>query len=178
MKFGIAGNQRFLTILNQSSQNLHENPKKSLVITLVLKEASLPYPSKKSTIQKRASIWKPWPLEDPLLSSKQNNHSNQPSEKTSLSKASTHSLWSKVLTIQMVASSKDLRGLKGSASTCLPPLMDRSESNAKADLLNEVFINQNTSLAPDACVFWPSPLNVTFDLGNIYPSDVQRVLRS
>ena len=53
-----------------------------------------------------------------------------------------------------------------------------SESNAKADLLNEVFINQNTSLAPDACVFGPSPLNVTFDLGNIYPSDVQRVLRS
>ena len=52
--------------------------------------------------------------------------------------------------------------------------MDRSgkivsESNAKADLLNEVFINQNTSLAPDACVFGPSPLNVTFDLGNIYP---------
>ena len=53
-----------------------------------------------------------------------------------------------------------------------------SELNAKADLLNEVFINQNTSLAPDACVFGPSPLNVTFDLGNIYPSDVQRVLRS
>ena len=53
-----------------------------------------------------------------------------------------------------------------------------SESNAKADLLNEVFINQITSLAPDACVFGPSPLNVTFDLGNIYPSDVQRVLRS
>ena len=51
-----------------------------------------------------------------------------------------------------------------------------SESNAKADLLNEVFINQNTSLAPDACVFGPSPFNVTFDLGNIYPSDVQRVL--
>ena len=53
-----------------------------------------------------------------------------------------------------------------------------SESNAKANLLNEVFINQNTSLAPDACVFGPSPLNVTFDLGNICPSEVQRVLRS
>ena len=50
-----------------------------------------------------------------------------------------------------------------------------SESNAKADLLNEVFIKQNTSLAPDACVFGPSPFNVTFDLGNIYPSDIQRV---
>ena len=78
---------------------------------------------------------------------------------------------------------RDLCRLKGSASTCLLPLMDRcgkivSESNAKADRLNEVFINQNTSLAPDACVFGPSPLNVTFDLGNIYPSDVQRVLRS
>ena len=38
---------------------------------------------------------------------------------------------------------RDLCELKGSASTCLPPLMDRcgkivSESNAKADLLNEV----------------------------------------
>ena len=40
------------------------------------------------------------------------------------------------------------------------------------------FTNQNTSLAPDACVFGPSPLNVTFDLGSIYPSDVQRVLPS
>ena len=49
-----------------------------------------------------------------------------------------------------------------------------SVSNAKADLLNEAFINQNTSLAPDAYVFGPSPLNVTFDLGNIYPPDVQR----
>ena len=38
------------------------------------------------------------------------------------------------------------------------------------DLLSEVFINQNTSLAPDACVFGPSPLNVIFDSGNIYPS--------
>ena len=53
-----------------------------------------------------------------------------------------------------------------------------SESNAKADLLKEVVINQKTSLAPDACVFGPSPLNVTFDLGNIYPSGVQRVLCS
>ena len=65
---------------------------------------------------------------------------------------------------------RDLCGLKGSASTCLPPLMDRcwtivSESNAKADLLNKVFINQNTSVAPDACIFGSSPLNVTFDLG-------------
>ena len=44
-----------------------------------------------------------------------------------------------------------------------------TESNAKADLLNEVFINQNTSLAPNTCVFGPSPLYVTstFDLGNI-----------
>ena len=76
----------------------------------------------------------------------------------------------------------DLLG-RGGNQICLPPLMDRcgkivSESNAKAGLLNEVFINQNTSLAPDACVFGPSPLNVTFDLRNIYPSDVQRVLRS
>ena len=78
---------------------------------------------------------------------------------------------------------RDLCGLRGSASTCLPPSIDRcgkivSESNAKADLLNEVFINKNTSLAPDACVFGPLPLNVTFDVGNIYPSDVQHVLRS
>ena len=59
-EIGIAENQRFLTVLNHSSQNLHKNPKKkSLVITLVLKGASLPYPSKKSTIQRSTSIWKP-----------------------------------------------------------------------------------------------------------------------
>ena len=52
------------------------------------------------------------------------------------------------------------------------------KSNAKADLLNEVSTNQNTSLAPDACVFGPSLLNITFELGNIFRSDVQRVLRS
>ena len=84
MKFGIAGNQRFLTILNHSSQNLHENPKKSLVITLVLEEASLPNPSKKSTIQKSASIWKPWPLEDLLLSKKHSDSSNKTSQTNSL----------------------------------------------------------------------------------------------
>ena len=77
---------------------------------------------------------------------------------------------------------RDLCG-KGSASTGLLSLMGRSrkvvkESNAKADLLNEVFVNHNTSLAPDAYIFGPSPLNVTFDLGNIYPSNVLRVLRS
>ena len=55
---------------------------------------------------------------------------------------------------------RDLCGLKGSASTCLPPLLDSagdvvSESKAKANLLNYAFVHQNTSLNPDAVVFGP-----------------------
>ena len=45
----------------------------------------------------------------------------------------------------------------------LPPLLVSagdivSETKAKANLLNDVFVHQNTSLNPDAVVFGPSPL--------------------
>ena len=66
----------------------------------------------------------------------------------------------------------------------LPPIIDGPlwenclGIERKGRPIEWTFINQNTSLAPNACVFGPSPLNVTSDLGNICPSDVQRVLRS
>ena len=64
-----------------------------------------------------------------------------------------------------------------------PPLQDSagdnvSETKAKANLLNDVFVHQNTSLNPDAVVFGPSPLKQTFNLGKISPSEVRRVLKS
>ena len=65
-------------------KSTRKSKKKSLVITLVLEEASLPNPSKKSTIQKSTSIWKPWPLEDLLLSKKQSDSSNKTSQTNSL----------------------------------------------------------------------------------------------
>ena len=78
---------------------------------------------------------------------------------------------------------RDLCGLKGSASTCLPPLLDSagdivSETKAKANLLNGVFVHQNTSFNPGAVVFGPSPLKQTFNLGKMSPSEVRRVLKS
>ena len=67
---------------------------------------------------------------------------------------------------------RDLCGLKGSDSTCLPPLLDSaedfvSETKAKANLLKDVFVHQNTcaSLNTDAVVFGPLPLKQTFNLG-------------
>ena len=53
-----------------------------------------------------------------------------------------------------------------------------SETKAKANLLNDVFVRQNTSLIPDAVVFGPLPLTQTFNLGKISPSEVRRVLKS
>ena len=53
-----------------------------------------------------------------------------------------------------------------------------SETKAKANLLNDVFVHQNTSLNPDAVVFGPSPLKKTFNLGKNSPSEVRRVLKS
>ena len=118
-----------------------------------------PNPSKKSTIQKSARIWKPWPLEDPLLSKKQSDSSNKTSQKTHFNEL-TH-----ILSDPKCSPSKwwqvasDLCGLKGSASTCLPPLMDRcgkivSESNAKADLLNEVFYKPEHLPCPGCLRLW------------------------
>ena len=46
------------------------------------------------------------------------------------------------------------------------------------NLLNDVFINQNTSLALEAFPFGPSPLQETFDIDRISPKEVAETLRS
>ena len=78
---------------------------------------------------------------------------------------------------------RDLCGLNRSAHACLPPLVDSSgrvitEPAEKANVLNDVFVKQNTSLNPEAVAFGPSTLNLTFELGEVSPSDVKRVLKS
>ena len=53
-----------------------------------------------------------------------------------------------------------------------------SEPVEKANLLNDVFANENTSLNPDASVFGPTNLQLTFNLEKITASEVRRVLRT
>ena len=76
---------------------------------------------------------------------------------------------------------RDLCGLKRGVSSCVPPLLDScgnviSEPVEKANLLNDVFANENTSLNPDASVFGPTNLQLTFNLEKITASEVRRVL--
>ena len=65
----------------------------------------------------------------------------------------------------------------------MSPLLDQSKNlllddEEKANLLNDVFINQNTSLALEAFSFGPSPLQETFDIDSISPKEVAETLRS
>ena len=63
----------------------------------------------------------------------------------------------------------------------MSPLLDQSKNlllddKEKANLLNDVFINQNTSLALEAFSFEPSPLRETFDIDKLSISRHQRKL--
>ena len=66
----------------------------------------------------------------------------------------------------------------------MSPLLDQSKNlllddKEKANLLNDVFINQNTSVALEAFSFGPSPLRrETFDIDSISPKEVAETLRS
>ena len=125
-----------------------------------------------------------WPLENLLFGTKQNNGSNKTSKKRSLQQSGQHRLsdpncspsrWWQV--------ARDLCGLKRGVSSCVPPLLDScgnviSEPVEKANLLNDVFANENTSLNPDASVFGPTNLQLTFNLEKITASEVRRVLRT
>ena len=55
---------------------------------------------------------------------------------------------------------------------------DSTRVHEKANLLNDVFANENTSLNPDASVFGPTNLQLTFNLEKITASEVRRVLRT
>ena len=65
----------------------------------------------------------------------------------------------------------------------MTPLLDQSKNllwddKKKANLLNDVFINQNTSLALGAFSFEPSPLQETFDIDSVSPKEVAETLSS
>ena len=81
--------------------------------------------------------------------------------------------------------SRDLCGFKSQKHSSVSPLLDQSKNlllddkeNFKANLLNDVFINQNTSLALEAFSFGPSPFQETFDIVSISPKEVAETLRS
>ncbi len=84
------------------------------------------------------------------------------------------SLWWKV--------ANNLCGFKKAAgSTGIPPLRSStgefvSEDKHKAELLNEVYINQNTSLASGSFSAGPTQVQSTFSLKLIAPADVRRVV--
>ena len=78
---------------------------------------------------------------------------------------------------------RDLCGFKSQRHSSVSPLLDQSkdlllDDKEKANLLNDVFINQNTSLALEAFPFMPSPLQETFDIDRISPKEVAETLRS
>ena len=65
----------------------------------------------------------------------------------------------------------------------MSPLLDQAKNlllddKGKANLLNDVSINQNTSLALEGFSFGPSPLQETFDIDSISPKEVAETLRS
>ena len=77
----------------------------------------------------------------------------------------------------------NLCGFKSQRHSSVSPLLDQSKNlllddKEKANLLNDVFINQNTSLALEAFPFGPSPLQETFDIYRISPKEVAETLRS
>ena len=78
---------------------------------------------------------------------------------------------------------RDLCGFKSQRHSSVLPLLDQSKNlllddKEKANLLNDVFINQNTSLALEAFSFGPSPVQGTFDIDSISPKEVAETLRS
>ena len=78
---------------------------------------------------------------------------------------------------------RDLCGFKSQRHSSASPLLDQSKNlllddKEKANLLNDVFINHNSSLALEAFPFGPSPLQETFDIDRISPKEVAETLRS
>ena len=148
MKFGIAGNQRCLTILNHSSQNLYENSKKSHLsspwfskkLRCLIRRKKNNYSKERKHLETLTTGGPTAQLEtkQPQQSAEQKRRHFQKQASVLADSNYTPSKWWRV--------ARDLCGLKGSASTCLPPLLDSagdivSETKAKANLLNDVFVH-------------------------------------
>ena len=77
---------------------------------------------------------------------------------------------------------KSLCGLGNSGSPMVAPLLNESQSTvfddwAKADLLNDTFVNQNNSLNPRGFPYGPTHLKSVFRLKHIPASDVKKAIQ-
>ena len=78
---------------------------------------------------------------------------------------------------------KKMCGLKANPCQSIPPLVRSSadlvsDDSQKADLLNEMFINQNTSLDQSAFPIGPSNTKSTFTFKEISADEVRKAIRS
>ena len=78
---------------------------------------------------------------------------------------------------------KEMCGLKRNSSRDIPPLTDQSlglvcEDHKKADLLNDTFINSNTSLSQNSFPIGPSKLESIFEFQELSPDEVKNAIRS
>ena len=85
------------------------------------------------------------------------------------------SKWSRV--------AKEMCGLKANPCQSVPPLANLCadlvcDDSQKADMLNETFINQNTSLDQSAFPFGPSNTKSTFTFKEISAGEVRKAIRS
>ena len=77
---------------------------------------------------------------------------------------------------------KSLCGLGNIGSPTVAPLLNQSQSTvfddrAKADLLNDTFVNQNNSLNPRGFPYGPTHLKSVFRLKHIPASDVKKAIQ-
>ena len=78
---------------------------------------------------------------------------------------------------------RNMCGLKGHSSNVVPPLLDKHhgvilDNVEKANILNDTFINQNTSTALENFPFGPTHTKTVFNLKNVMASEVREVLKS
>ena len=79
---------------------------------------------------------------------------------------------------------RDLCGQQQGQSSTIPPLLDQSngtyisEATGKAELFNDVFINQNATLNESSFPIGPTAVTSTFNLDIVTPEEVKRVLKS
>ena len=74
-------------------------------------------------------------------------------------------------------------GLKGNSLRNIPPLADQSlglvcEDHKKAELLNDTFINSNTSISQNSFPIGPTKLGSIFEFQELSSDDVKKAVRS
>ena len=78
---------------------------------------------------------------------------------------------------------RDMCGLKGHSSNIVPPLNGKDNNTVfddidKANILNDTFINQNTSTALENFPFGPTQTKAIFTMTHVKASEVKNVLKS